>query len=884
MVHAKETTRFRFWLWLIRLIGVIVPQRLRADWRQEWESELQHRELMLAQWDRLNSRSKLDLLRRSTSAFWDALRLQPRRWEDEMVQDVRYGIRMLLKRPGFTSIAVITLALGIGANLTIFSFVDTMFLRPLPVREPYQLVAIDGGFAYPVYAHFRDHNKSFEALATHYSTAPLDAAGASGDSVPVNGAVVSANYFSTLGITPSLGRFFLPEEDIVPDRDRVAVISHGFWQTRFGGDAAVVGKEIRLNGSVFTIVGVTPEGFEGVSPGYPNDLWIPTMMLRLGYRWCDALKVLTCGPLESIGRLNRNQTLAGAQTDLAVLSSQMAAANPGTRYRSVQAHPALGVRAMDRPALTYQFRLMMTMTGVLLLIACANVAGLLLTSAAARRREISVRLCIGAGRARLIRQFLTESLLLTLAGGAFGLLVSLWAKNVLLGYYAARSNFRMTYDLSLNPRTLLFALALTIVAGLLFGLVPAIESSRPDLVRSLKDESGSQSRRRNWGRDGLVVAQVALSLALLVSAGLMVRSVAHIHQGENFDPQQVVSLRLRPRLRDYPPEKAQAFTKEVLRRLEATPGVQSVSLSKTTLAWRGSGDVRVRLPEQTFNRPEDQLLVHVHEIAPRLLETLKLPLIQGSDFNDSDRQSAPRVVIVNETLAKRMWPDGVALERILVVNEQQHRVVGVTKDAQFRNAAEAPKPFLYLPYWQNTLSPQIDSTIMARVAGDPVTMPSILRREISKVDANVPIESATMTQQVNDVFQSVLLSNAVLISSSAIALLLSMIGLYGTVAFAVRQRTREIGVRMALGAQATDVLKLIVGQGLRLVFVGLMVGLLAAFAATRLMNSLLYGVSPTDPITFILVASLLTLVAFGACWIPARRATQVDPLTALRHE
>jgi len=543
-----------------------------------------------------------------------------------LIQDLRYGTRMLLKRPIFSLVAVITFALGIGANLTIFSFVDTMFLRPLPVREPYQLVTAglgrDGGFAYPAYIYFRDHNKSFAALAAHYSTAPLSLAAPDGDSETLNGAVVSANYFSTLGISPSLGRFFSPDEDTVPDRDRVAVISHGFWQSKFGGDRSVLGKEIRLNGSDFTIVGVTPAEFQGVSPGYPNDVWIPTMMLRLGYRWCDALKDLECDPLESIGRLNRNQSLTSAQAELSMLSSQWAAANPGSKDPGVRFNPALGVRAMDRDSLKYQLRLMMTMTGLLLLIACANVAGLLLNAGAARRREISVRLCIGAGRFRLIRQFLTESLVLTLAGGALGLLFSVWGKNLLLGYYAkTNSNYRIYYDLSLNPRTSLFALVLTIGAGFLFALAPAIQSSRQNLVSALKDESGSQSRHGSWARSALVMTQVALSLGLLVCAGLLVRSVAHIRQGENFDPQNVLVLRLRPRLRDYPPDKAQAFTKEVLSRLEAIPGVQSVSLSKTTLAWPGSSNPRVRLPEQTFSRPEDQLKVELHEIAPRLLET-----------------------------------------------------------------------------------------------------------------------------------------------------------------------------------------------------------------------------------------------------------------------
>jgi predicted permease len=888
MADSKPTTRFRFWLWLITFIGVIVPSRLRANWRREWEAELRHRESLLNEWDRLDWRARLDLLRRSASAFWDAVWLQPKRLEDEMFQDLRYGARMLLKRPGFTLIAVITLALGIGGNLTIFSFVDTMFFRPLPAREPYRLVTvvlgIDGGFAYPAYAHFRDHSKSFEALAAHYSTAPLDVA-AGGDSQLMRGAVVSANYFSTLGINPLLGRFFSQEEDALPDRDRVLVISHGMWQSRFGADPSVLGKEIRLNGSAFTIIGVAPREFQGVSPGYPNDMWIPTMMLRLGYRWCDALADFGCGPLELIGRLAPDRTLANAQVELTTLSSQLAAVTPGNRDRGVRLSPALGVRAMDRPSLTYQMRLMMTMTGLLLLIACANVAGLLLTAGAARRKEIAVRLSIGAGRARLIRQFLTESLLLTFAGGGLGLLFSLWAKNLLLTYYITNSTFSMSYDLSLNPRTLTYAIALTIGAGFLFGLAPAIQSTRHDLVRVLKDEGGSQNPRHARMRSALVVGQVALSLALLISAGLLIRSAAHIRRGENFDTQHVVALRLRPSLRDYAPEKAQAFTREAVRRIEAIPGVQSVSLAKVSMAWRSSGHVRVRLQEQAPNRPEDQLRVEYHEIAPRLFETLRIPLIQGRDFNDGDVAGAPRVVIVNETLAKRMWPGAAPLEQILVVNEQPYRVAGVLKDAQLRNAAEAPLPFLYLPYWQNNLRPQIDSHIVARVTGASQTMLPILRREITALDSDVPSgEIAPLMNWVNAEYKPVLLTSGALTSASAIALFLSMIGLYGALAFAVSQRTREIGIRMALGAQTADVLKLVVGQGLKLVFAGVMIGLFAALGATRLMKSLIYGASATDPLTFVVIALLLTAVALAACWIPARRATKVDPLMALRCE
>jgi len=805
------------------------------------------------------------------------------------IQDLRYGARMFRKRPGFALVAVIALALGIGANLTILSFVDTMFFRPLPVRAPYELVNVqigpDGGYSYPVYKYFRDHSTSLAELAAHYSTAPLEVTGPGGDSQTRRGAVVSANYFSVLGLKPALGRFFSSEEDTVPDRDQVAVISYGMWQGRFSGDPAIVGKELQINGNRFTIIGVASKDFEGVSPGYPNDLWIPSMMLRVGYRWCNALTDLRCIPLTAIGRLAPDRTLENARAEMSTLSSQWLSANPGGYDRPINLSPALGVRASDRPALTYQLRLMILMTGVLLLIACANVAGLLLTAGTARRKEVSVRLCIGAGRARLIRQFLTESLWLTLAGGALGLLFSLWAKDLLLTYYTATSSsFSMSYDLSLNPRTLVYALSLTIGAGLLSGLAPAIQCSRQDLISALKDESSAQSRRRGM-RGGLVIAQVALSLGLLVSAGLLVRSVAHLRQGENFDPQNVVVLRLRPALRDYTPEKAQAFTKEVLQRLEATPGVQSVSLATSTLAWLSSGHARVRLPAQTFNRVEDQPQAELHEIAPRLLETLKIPLVKGRDFNDGDRSGTPGVVIINETLSERMWPNSEALDRGLMINDQPYRVVGVVKDAQFRNATEAALPFLYLPYWQNSFGPQIDATIMARVTGNPEAMLPILRRQVAAVDRNVPVsESAAMTQQLNVEYKRVLLTSTVLVSSAAIALFLSVMALYTAMAFMVSQRTREIGIRLALGARSADVLKLIVGQGLRLVCAGLSTGLLAALAATRVMKALLYGVSAIDPVSFGLVAAALLSVGVLACWIPARRATKVDPLVALRYE
>ena len=805
-------------------------------------------------------------------------------------QDLHYGARMLMKRPGMTAIAVLTLALGIGAKLTIFSFVDTMFFRPLPVHEPYGLVTVaparnGDAFSYPVYKHFRDQSRSFAALSAHYSTAPLTL-DSSGESRVVSGAVVSANYFPMLGINPSLGRFFLPEEDAVPDRDQVVVISHRMWQNNFGGDRSVLGREIQINGKAFTIVGVAPKNFEGVLAGYPNDLWMPTMMVRTGYRFCDALNNPECTPLGMIGRLAPGSTPESAQAELTTVSSQLSSISSKAAERGTKLSPTVGVRQQDRERLRFQMQLMIAVTGLLLLIACANVTGLLLAQGAARRKEIAVRLCIGAGRLRLVRQFLTESLLLTLIGGGLGLLLSLWLKKLLLVYYTTSyTTFRIDYDLSLNPRTLIYSLLLTIVVGFLFGVPPAIQATRGDLLRAVKDEGISHGSGRHRFRSGLVIGQVALSLALLITAALLIRSAANVRQGVNFDPQHVIAMRLRPSLVGLTPEKSQAFIQETVHRLELTPGVESVSLitSRSGLAWQSGGTIGVRLPEQA-QRPEDQLKAEYHEIDLHFFDVLKIPIIQGRDLNDADKAARAAVIIVNETLASRMWPAGSSLDRVLMVMDQPHRVIGVFKDSQFRNSLEAPLPFLYLPSWLNN-SALAEARMVVRVAGDPRSIIPALRREIRAIDPNVPItEDVPLTQQIDAEHRPVLLSSAVLSWSGALALFLSMIGLYGVLAFAVSRRTREIGVRMALGAQTSDVLRLVVVQGLRLVIIGAAIGLVTAIAGTRLIKSLLYGVGATDPLTFAAVVVVLLTVAVLACLIPARRAAKVDPMIALRYE
>ena len=811
-----------------------------------------------------------------------------------LLQDVQYSLRILLKNPGLNAVAIMMVALGICASATIFSFVDALFFRPLPVRDPATVVRAYaafkgsgfGTFSYPEYAYFRDHNSSFNSLAAHYSYAPLNVF-ADGETTETQGAVVSANYFATLGVKPLVGRFFLPAEDAVPDRDGVAVISFEYWQLHFAGDASIIGKQIKINGKDFAIIGVAPKEFHGVLIGTPNNIWIPTMMLRAGYRWCDSFQ-FDCRPLQLIGRLASGHTIESAQAELALLASQLAAANPKMEEgRGVILQSSSGAEPTEQRDSSYQMDLLMAVAGLLLLIACANVAGLLLVRGTARRKEIAVRLSLGASRLRLVRQLVTESITLALLGGTLGLVLTLWTKSFLLGFYAIDTEgYVRSYDLSLDWRVLLYAILLSIITGLLFGLTPALQSSRPDVVRALKDEGGRQSSSRHRLRDALIVAQVALSLALLVAAGLLARSASNIRSGMNFDPARVALLRLRPQLLQYPPEKAQAFTREVVHRLEGLPGVQSVSLAKGKgLAWLSTGDTRVWLPGRAPNRPDEGLAAKYHEIAPRFFETLKIPLIEGRDFDERDRPGSPRVTIINQTLAQRLWADSSPLGRPLVFNNQEYEVVGVFKDSGLHSAIEAPAAFLYISYWQNNLEPQVDSRMVVRVASDPASMLPELRRVIAAVDANVPVaEEMPMSEQVNGKYASVIMSSTILVSSSVLALLFSMVGLYGALAFAVSQRTRELGIRMALGAQAGDLLTMVIKQGMSLVAVGSLVGLAGAYGLARVIASLLFGVTATDPLIYLLTPLGLLLIALLACYIPARRATRVDPLVALRYE
>jgi putative ABC transport system permease protein len=531
---------------------------------------------------------------------------------------------------------------------------------------------------------------------------------------------------------------------------------------------------------------------------------------------------------------------------------------------------------------------MMLLTAVanlLLMIACSNLAGLQLARGTARRKEIALRLSIGASRLRLIRQLVTESMLLSLMGGTLGLAVSYWAKDLLLTFYATdNEGYKRFLDLSIDAHVLAYASGLSLITGVLFGITPAVAATRQDLTSALKDDGGPGRLSATWLRNLLVTGQIATSLTLLVSAGLLTRSAMLVRAGANFDPHHVVLVRLRPRLIEYSPEKAQAFERSVVKRLEALAGVESVSFARGIgVVWAPGGEIGIRRPTDLPGKPGNESTVQYHAIAPHYFEALKIPLIHGREFDERDRIGSPLVTILNETLARRLGPDGSRLGQTLIIDNQPRQVVGISKDAQLLNGLEAPSAALYVPFWQDR--DEVDARMCIRVKGDPRTMLPVIRREIGSVDANVPIgEDMPMTEQVNASYMPVLMASDVFIVAGLLALFLSANGLYGLLAFTVSRRTREIGIRVALGAIRKNVIALVLRQGITLAVAGVGAGLTLTLIATRLLAAWLYGVPPRDLITFVGSSVLLVVVAVLASYIPALRASRIDPMMALRYE
>lgn len=889
--------------WLIRLHGTFGPDSRAQEFAAELESHLQMhiddnlRSGMTPEQARRDALLKLGGLEQTKQAYRERQGLP---WIETFWQDLRFGVRMIAKHPGFTAVVVLTLALGIGANTTIFTLLDALYLKPLPVSHPEQLVRIyakgpsghyGAGFSYPEFSLLRDHSSSLAALSAETQVAQLHFVTDDTDSEEIRGAFVSANYFTLLGIQPRLGRSFLPEEDAARARDAVAVISDQVWKTHFNSDPAAIGRHIHINGIPIKVIGIAPPGFHGDLTGRPAEIWLPTMMLGAAGFACDDGSY-DCSLFDAmIGRLVPDQSPARAQAEAGSLMVWSATNWPERPSRRQLVVTPASASAPDVQADSVaQMHLLMSITATLLLIVCANLAGLFLARGVSRKKEIAVRLSIGARRFRIVRQLLTESLLLASLGGALGLAASFWAKQLLSKFYATDSEgFHHLYDLSFDWRVLIYSVAVALVAGICFGLLPAIRASRQDLITELKEGVSADHHTSGWLRHGLVIGQVALSMVLVVFAVLLTRSGTAIQQGTNFDPAHMVVLRLRPELTKATPEQVESLVRRVDQRLSASPGVQSVAFMQggegLVWNWQNGREVHVGLPGTSQEASLSPLMVRKQDVSPAFFQTLHIPLLQGRSFGEQDHDKSPRVAIVNQALAERLWSVGSAVGRTVLIDGQPFQVIGVSADTQPPSPVHTPEPHVYLSYWQSNATREGDIRMAIRVAGDPVLLLPTIRHSIQSIDPSVPIgEQMSMSEQVDLEYMPVLLARTITSYCGLLALCMSAMGLYSMLAFSVRTRTREIGIRMALGALPNDVLRLVVRQGTQLTLAGVLIGIAAALAFTRFVASLLFGVKTSDPATYTFVAVLLLLVALAACYLPARKAARIDPMQALRTE
>ncbi len=815
---------------------------------------------------------------------------------ESLLQDLRYGMRMLIKNSGFTVGVALSLALGIGLNVAIFSVVNALLLRPLPgIEQSDELVGIyntrqgSGYFnvSYPDYFHYREQARSFSSLAAHWHTPFAMSSG--GDPVKADGAIVSGNYFSTLGLRPAHGRFFLPEEDRTPDTHPVAVISYGLWQRHFNSDPVLIGKRVILNGHSFTVIGVTPAGFTGALTGLATEVWVPLMMQAVAL---PGASELTRGQnmlyLMVIGRLKPGISMKQAQAELSIQARQLEQQYPETnKERGIILASASGAHPAFRGVISAFLAVLMAVVGIVLLIACANVANLLLARAAARQKEIAVRLSLGASRRRLIRQLLTESMLLALGGGVVGLIVAVWAAGFLLSLMPP-TGLPFTLNLSPDVRVLGFTLLLSLLTGIVFGIAPALQATNPNLVQALKDETAVGSYRRSRLRSVLVVAQVALSLMLLIAAGLLIGSLRNAQRIDpGFNPEKLLTISFDTTLLGYDEAKSERFYQELHRRVASLPGVQQASIARFIPLGPAGDSVPVGIGGRDLPPGQEGSHTGYNLVGPDYFPTMGIPLLRGRAFTMQDRLGAPNVVVINETTAQRYWPNVEPVGQPLRIRGQNFEVIGVAKDAKYRSVSEEPRPFLYFALLQREAAgiPAADLKLHVRATGNSPGIVAAIRSEVQALDPNLPLfDVQALTEGMRFSLIPMQLAGVLSGVSGFLALLLATVGIYGVVAYGVEQRTREIGIRVALGAQARDVLKLVVRQGMRLVFIGVTIGLAGSFALTRLVSNLLIGISTTDPVTFVLVTTLLAGVALLACYIPARRATKVDPMTALRHE
>jgi putative ABC transport system permease protein len=801
---------------------------------------------------------------------------------DSLLQDLRFGVRMLVKKPGFTLIAALTLALGIGANTAIFSVINTVLLGSLPYKEADRVVivwttSVSKGIEFEMapgeYFDFRDRNGVFAQMAATQKTN----INLTGNEEPLwlEGRSATASLFPLLGVTPLIGRTFTPEED--RDNARVAVLSYNLWQSRFAGSKEIVGRDITLNSRAYTVIGVMPAEFQFPPPlgGHrPGEIWIPRSLETDNERVSHNLLVLA--------RLKDGVTLQQSQGEMDRIARQRAQEDP--RANGDSGASITPIREQVGRQLRPSLLVLAGAVGFVLLIACANVANLLLSLAASRQKEIAVRLALGASRFRIMRQLVVESLLLSGLGSGGGLLLAAWIGKAIRTLGAMQ--IPRAEQISVDSRVLGFTLLISFGAALVFGLAPAWQASQTNLNESLKEGGRSaQTGGRQRLRNALIVVEVALSLILLVGAGLLIKSFWRLQQVEpGFDPRNLLSVEI-----SLPPakygERAQsvAFYQQMLERVKALPGVKTAAIVNHPpfSGRRSHNPFQIEGRAEPAN-PAEMPGADYRTISPDYFQALSIPVLRGRAFTDRDVADALKVGIISQGCAERYWPGEDPLGRRIKAGGNWMTIVGVVGDVRQSGLDFAAAPHIYVPAWQ---TPWLRVGLLARTAAEPSSFVSAMRHQIQTVDSNQPIYNVHTMEELIDESISLRRLNLLLLGAFAfIALALAAVGVYGVIAYAVTQRTQEIGIRMALGARSPDVLKLVLRQGLLLTLAGVAVGLLASFGLTRLMTKLLYEVSATDPLTFILIAFLLIAVALLACWFPARRATKVDPLTSLRHD
>lgn len=874
--------RRRPYLWLISVVSLFVPRRFRAGWRREWEAELLHREEKRAKW---RKRTNLDLFKHSAGSVRDALCLQRRRLEEDMFQDLRLGARLLVKHPGFTAITVLTLALGIGANVTIFSVVNSLLLRPLPYADPDRLIFLwseaprqnvrEGTSAYANVADWREQSKSFEGVAV-FDGATVTLTGAV-EPERVQSVRASANLFSLLGAAPALGRTYTADEE--REKTRVVVISHGLWQRRFGASPNVLRETLEIDGVSSQVIGVMPEQFR--FPSENSQVWEPHTLVP-GWEAQQAQRGTSFWNV--VGRLKSSVSPAQAQFELDNIARQLEEAYP-------DANKNLGVRLVPfhlqitggavRSALWVLFGAVV----FVLLIACTNVANMMLARGVAREREMAIRTALGAGRTRLVRQMLVESAVLILLAGAIGLLLAQFGVKLITDF--GPPNIANLDAVEIDARVLIFTAAVSLLTGLAFGLVPAVKISQSHPGGALKGgrgTSGGIGGRRL--RALFVVTEYGLAVLLLAGAGLLLRSFVRLQAVDpGFESAQVLSVQTAP-ARGATDDQLRFFYQQAIERAATLPGVESAGTIENFLISRNPDALITVENGATAESEPARVPLSQDVIGGKFFETLRVPLLGGRFFGEQDNRTSVPVTIVNETMARRFWPGEHALGKRFKLGPAQSSapwltIVGVVGDMRRQSLERQPIAQVFVPYAQD---PQRGMTLLIRTKNaEPLTLAPGVRAEIHAIDKTVPVyfvstlESNLARTAAQRRFQTWLLT-----LFSALALLLAAIGIYGVVNQSVASRTREIGTRLALGARPRDVLWLIVSRGAGLALCGIAVGLTAAYALTRILENLLFGVTATDPVTFIAAPLGLLFVALLACYLPARRATRIDPVIALR--